>query len=205
MNNKEFSATASCELCLLPLALCTCYLTPSVFSEGSTINTNYTRSSRGQARTSPADSTWFNVGTPEAAPQPVLASPEQSGWPTYPLPLLVAQESDIFNPTGFAGAQPSMMPMNQEINSEAETEQHPRPTVASSRQLSAANRRRKNAVPGRFMCDLCSQNFTSRHNLKNHINSHFRRKPHHCSRGCGSTFGTKSSMNRHRKTCVGKK
>lgn len=59
-----------------------------------------------------------------------------------------------------------MMPMNQEINSEAETEQHPRPTVASSRQLSAANRRRKNAVPGRFMCDLCSQNFTSRHNLK---------------------------------------
>ena len=61
-----------------------------------------------------------------------------------------------------------MMPMNQGVNSEAETEQHPRPTVASSRQLSAANRRRKNAVPGRFKCDLpaCSQDFTSKHNLK---------------------------------------
>ena len=58
------------------------------------------------------------------------------------------------------------MSMNQGVNSEAEAEQHPRPTVASSRQLSAANKRRKNAVPGRFICDLCSQDFTSRHNLK---------------------------------------
>ena len=103
--NMQLGAS-SCESCLLPLApVCTCYLTPSgtrslcnallvalpspitVFSEGSTINTNYARSSRGQARTSPADSTWFNVGTVEAAPQPVFASPEQSGWPTYPYPL----------------------------------------------------------------------------------------------------------------------
>ena len=59
-----------------------------------------------------------------------------------------------------------MMPMNQGVNSEAGAEQHPRPTVASSRQLSAANKRRKNAAPGRFICDLCSQHFTSRHNLK---------------------------------------
>ena len=101
---------ASCESCLLPLApVCICYLTPSgtrslnnallvallsptgitVFSEGSTFITNYT--SRGQARRSPADSTWFNVGTAQAAPQPVFATPEQSGWPTYPLPLLGTQ------------------------------------------------------------------------------------------------------------------
>ena len=59
-----------------------------------------------------------------------------------------------------------MLPMNQGVNTEAEAEQHPRPTVASSRQLSAANKRRKNAAPGRFICDLCSQDFTSRHNLK---------------------------------------
>ena len=59
-----------------------------------------------------------------------------------------------------------MMPMNQGVNPETETEQHPRPTVASSRQLSAANKRRKNAVPGRFICDLCSQDLTSKYNLK---------------------------------------
>ena len=58
-----------------------------------------------------------------------------------------------------------MMSMNQGFNSEAETQQHPRPTVASSRQLSATNKRRKNA-PGRFICDLCPQNFTAKHNLK---------------------------------------
>ncbi|KIJ98858.1 hypothetical protein K443DRAFT_680436 [Laccaria amethystina LaAM-08-1] len=55
--------------------------------------------------------------------------------------------------------------MNQ-VHSEVGTEQRPRSMVASSRQLSAANRRRKKAVPGRFECDLCPQDFTAKHNLK---------------------------------------
>ena len=85
----------------------------------------------------------------------------------------VTQESDTFNLTRFAEAQPLIIPMNQGVNSEAGAEQHPRPTVASARQLSAANKRRKNAVAGRFICDLCSQNFTSRHNLKSPFLSFF--------------------------------
>ena len=42
----------------------------------------------------------------------------------------------------------------------------PRVVVASPEQVSAANRRRTNAVPGRFVCNLCPQNFTAKHNLK---------------------------------------
>ena len=49
---------------------------------------------------------------------------------------------------------------------EAGTELPPRAVVASPEQLSAANRRRANAVPGRFACNLCHQDFTAKHNLK---------------------------------------
>lgn len=84
---------------------------------------------------------------------------------------------------------------------EAGTELPPRALVASPEQVAAANRRRKNTVPGRFVCNLCPQNFTAKHNLKNHINSHFQKKNHRCTAGCGSSFGTRSSLNRHRKKC----
>lgn len=83
----------------------------------------------------------------------------------------------------------------------AGTELPPRALVASPEQVAAANRRRKNTVPGRFVCNLCPQNFTAKHNLKNHINSHFQKKNHRCTAGCGSSFGTRSSLNRHRKKC----
>jgi len=89
-------------------------------------------------------------------------------------PVVVTQESDTIYPTGFAGGQPSMMSVNQGVQSEVGTEQH-RPTVASSRQRSASNRRRKNTIPGRFICHLCPQDFTANHNLKSQssIGFHF--------------------------------
>jgi len=49
---------------------------------------------------------------------------------------------------------------------ELSTELPPRAVVASPEQVSAANRRRTNAVPGRFVCNLCPQDFTTMHNLK---------------------------------------
>ena len=88
-------------------------------------------------------------------------------------PVLVTQESDTINPTGFSREQPSMMPMNQGVHSEVGTEQQPRPMVASSRQVAAANKRRKNAVPGRFVCHLCPQDFTAKHNLKSQSSTAF--------------------------------
>ncbi|KIJ98859.1 hypothetical protein K443DRAFT_103272 [Laccaria amethystina LaAM-08-1] len=83
---------SSCESCLLPLTLCSCYPSqPPAFSDDNTTNFNYAGSSRGQERTLPADSTRFNAGTAETAPRPLFASLEQSGWPTNPLPLLGTQ------------------------------------------------------------------------------------------------------------------
>ena len=46
------------------------------------------------------------------------------------------------------------------------TELPPRAVVASPEQVSAENRRRPNAVPRRFACNLCRQDFTAKHNLR---------------------------------------
>ena len=56
-------------------------------------------------------------------------------------------------------------PMNAQVP-EVSTELPPRVVVASPKQLSAANRRKKKQVSGRFVCNLCPQNFTAKHNLK---------------------------------------
>ena len=57
---------------------------------------------------------------------------------------------------------PPMNPWFPEVG----TELSPRAVVASPEQLSAANRRRANAVPGQFACKFCHQDFTAKHNLK---------------------------------------
>ena len=56
-------------------------------------------------------------------------------------------------------------PMNPLVP-EASTELPPRVVVATQEQVAAANKRRTNAIPGRFVCKLCPQNFTAKHNLK---------------------------------------
>lgn len=84
---------------------------------------------------------------------------------------------------------------------ESSTAETFRPIVASAEHVAASNRRRTTGS-GRFTCDLCPENFTSKHNLQNHQNSHYGRKNHQCMpEGCGSDFATQSSLVRHRKTC----
>ena len=73
----------------------------------------------------------------------------------YPYSLTIfSQACDVLIP-----------PMNPWVP-EAGTELPPCVVVATPEQVSAANRRRTNAVPGRFACNLCRQNFTAKHNLK---------------------------------------
>ncbi|KIK05371.1 hypothetical protein K443DRAFT_351942 [Laccaria amethystina LaAM-08-1] len=83
-----------------------------------------------------------------------------------------------------------------------EMEPVPRPIVASPGQIAASNKRRTNPTP--FACDLCPSRFTKKHNLQNHRNSHYGVKNHRCEGGCEATFSTKSSLNRHLKTCKAK-
>ncbi|KIK00716.1 hypothetical protein K443DRAFT_597846 [Laccaria amethystina LaAM-08-1] len=70
--------------------------------------------------------------------------------------------------------------------------------VESEKQVAASSSSRK-TDSDRFPCTLCSQKFTSNHNLQNHSNSHDQRKNRHCvPKGCESSFTTISSLKRHR-------
>ncbi|KAJ7249217.1 hypothetical protein B0H12DRAFT_1186181 [Mycena haematopus] len=68
--------------------------------------------------------------------------------------------------------------------------------VASRAEMHAAQLRRKK--PAKFRCDICLATFTTRHNLKNHCNSHTGTKPYAC-RLCGVHFTTQSVRTRHEK------
>ena len=41
-----------------------------------------------------------------------------------------------------------------------------RPVVSSPQQVSASKKRRRSAAVGKFVCDLCLQDFTAKHNLQ---------------------------------------
>jgi len=72
-------------------------------------------------------------------------------------------EGGMINPTG---GRPSMLPTDPTVSSVGAVGTPPRPVVASPAQVSAANRRRTNPSPGRFVCGLCPRDFTAKHNLQ---------------------------------------
>ncbi|KAJ6507760.1 hypothetical protein C8R47DRAFT_1065799 [Mycena vitilis] len=75
--------------------------------------------------------------------------------------------------------------------------------VASKKIRQASTKRRMNDAA--FACPLpsCSSTFTARHNLINHINSHNKHRPYHCSL-CTMAFTTQGVLNRHLKRCSNK-
>ncbi|EAU85660.1 hypothetical protein CC1G_10932 [Coprinopsis cinerea okayama7 len=70
--------------------------------------------------------------------------------------------------------------------------------VASQAGIKASARRRTKEA--KFSCTLCSQTFTTNHNLKNHMNVHLGVKEHECP-DCNRAFTTQSVLARHTKTC----
>ncbi|KAH8822844.1 hypothetical protein DL96DRAFT_319721 [Flagelloscypha sp. PMI_526] len=74
-------------------------------------------------------------------------------------------------------------------------------TLATRSVQEAARRRRKR--PARFRCELCPTDFTAKHNLENHMNSHRNIRPHKCKLGCGKSFGTAQVLRRHEPKCKG--
>lgn len=72
--------------------------------------------------------------------------------------------------------------------------------IATDAVKKASVRRRKK--PGKFKCSLpgCVSDFTTKHNLENHLNSHLGIRNYQCD-ACMRTFGVAHVLTRHRKTC----
>ncbi|KAF5367188.1 hypothetical protein D9758_003894 [Tetrapyrgos nigripes] len=78
-----------------------------------------------------------------------------------------------------------------------------RPVVAGPALVGVAINRRQVSDPGKLQyCHLCQASFTAKHNLTNHLNSHYDIRKHECG-GCGSAFGTKHVLKRHERSCNG--
>ncbi|KAJ4497323.1 hypothetical protein C8R41DRAFT_822966 [Lentinula lateritia] len=80
----------------------------------------------------------------------------------------------------------------------------PKKQVASDALVTAATGRRKNEAA--FHCEFsgCEATFTAKHNLHNHLNSHFGIKSFRCPQ-CLRDFGTPHVLRRHQLICKGKK
>ncbi|KAJ4477479.1 hypothetical protein J3R30DRAFT_3703905 [Lentinula aciculospora] len=80
----------------------------------------------------------------------------------------------------------------------------PKKKVASDALVTAATGRRKNEAT--FRCDIpgCKATFTAKHNLNNHLNSHFGIKSFRCPQ-CERDFGTPHVLRRHQLICKGHK
>jgi hypothetical protein len=163
-----------CNVCLSPLALCPCY-------------------SKLSQRIPPPDFAALEIGTSE---RPVVASPQYqhllaihtpfhfmpdllSGTLSIfnavdlalPLPIPEFGEDDMTNAIGLPG-QPPLLP-SPTVYRVGAARPPPQPVVTSPRQVSAANRRRTNPSPGRFVCGLCPRDFTAKHNLQSQITPFF--------------------------------
>ncbi|KAJ7613966.1 hypothetical protein FB45DRAFT_937567 [Roridomyces roridus] len=80
------------------------------------------------------------------------------------------------------------------------TSQPIRSQVGTDATVRASTARRKDPSKiGDFICSVCGHDFTAKHNLKNHMNSHRDIKNFEC--GCGERFGTAHVLKRHRSKC----
>ncbi|KAJ7712538.1 hypothetical protein B0H16DRAFT_562315 [Mycena metata] len=115
--------------------------------------------------------------------------------------LRTADTVDLTAPLGLeAGAYDgsSLSASEREIHGQDRQDTPYRHSVATPATVRAAKfRRKKHAV---FVCHLCGRDFTAKHNLQNHINSHNSVKKHRCEH-CGQSFGTAHVLRRHMKTC----
>lgn len=76
----------------------------------------------------------------------------------------VTEGNIILNHYNELGAQPLMPPVDPVVVDGMEPLL--RPVVASPQQVSASKKRRRSTVLGKFVCQLCSQDFTAKHNLQ---------------------------------------
>ncbi|KIL58500.1 hypothetical protein M378DRAFT_86432 [Amanita muscaria Koide BX008] len=72
--------------------------------------------------------------------------------------------------------------------------------VGSEKLDEASNKRRKNGA--KHHCSICNRTLTTKHNLKNHVNSHRGLKPYKCGK-CPYAAASPATTKRHQLTCKG--
>ncbi|KAJ7111986.1 hypothetical protein C8R44DRAFT_256412 [Mycena epipterygia] len=78
----------------------------------------------------------------------------------------------------------------------------PRPVATEATRTASRKRRRDPNKRGQYVCEVenCNADFTAKHNLQNHINSHFSNKKYKCH-DCGHLFVTQYCQTRHASRC----
>ncbi|PFH48363.1 hypothetical protein AMATHDRAFT_150062 [Amanita thiersii Skay4041] len=78
-----------------------------------------------------------------------------------------------------------------------------KPRKVGSMKIDIASKARRKTA-GKFTCDECGKDFTAKHNLKHHMDSHFDIKAYNCLL-CPYRAATRATLNRHIKTCQKKR
>jgi len=158
-----------CNLCLSPLALCPCYsklsqIMPSAHFASSEIGTmERPVVASPQYQHLLANHTPFHFMADLLSGRQLLYN--ILALLALPLPIPEFGEGDMINTIGLPGQLP-VLSTDPTVSGVGAAGPPPQPVVASPRQVSAANRRRTNPSPRRFVCSLCPQDFTAKHNLR---------------------------------------
>ncbi|KAF9052557.1 hypothetical protein BDP27DRAFT_655332 [Rhodocollybia butyracea] len=103
-----------------------------------------------------------------------------------------------------SGTKARMWLIAQDTPTFDEDDPPPKEQVASDAVVNSAIGRRSRKAD--FSCTLpgCKATFTAKHNLHNHLNSHYRIRNFKCAQ-CERDFGTAHVLQRHRRVCKGTK
>ncbi|KAJ7227485.1 hypothetical protein GGX14DRAFT_630139 [Mycena pura] len=98
------------------------------------------------------------------------------------------------------GDQPGTLPQGTSSKEKQDAKKF-RAVGSPAGRRAAKNRRKDQTMPGAFICKVCNADFTAKHNLRNHMNSHGSVKEFRCDT-CGQSFGTSHVLKRHEGKCL---
>ncbi|KAJ7036303.1 hypothetical protein C8F04DRAFT_483862 [Mycena alexandri] len=146
--------------------------------------------------TNPADATYW--------PAKDFAHPTAEYLSAHNLPTADSANFTAPSPSSSAAADGASSPSASWRRDTSAQDRHDasayRSVATDATVIASKNRRREPTRLGKFICDLCGNDFTAKHNLKNHVNSHNSVKDFGC-KDCGQFFGTPHVLKRHRDKC----
>lgn len=127
-------------------------------------------------------------------------------------PVTSPLSSNFTSADSFSSSSPSLSStLSIDLDTMGEEFEPPIPgavknVVGSQKIAAAAYKRRSRTV--KYICPYhengCEAEFTARHNLEYHINSHMGRKPYKCKKGCPYAAPSPATVRRHEKACPGR-